>query len=229
MMSLELDWIYKLADPAFALGVATPIIGVCSLATFLTIRCVADALKWRNRISFAAEVLVIFGVVGIFAFVGKARNDMLTVASAKEVKDTEYSYAVEVNRLKGAICTETTLDVEKTVAAGRQACQQFKDAQELFSHDSSLAFLVHDFQHISEIPNLPATKVLLFTEATKSLRAYLEATNTNALHEAKLREASARVSWHIALVIAIFVAMGVGFKCGRAAADLWPGRARRVH
>lgn len=222
-MSLELDWLYQLSDPLFTLGLATPIIGISSLAAFLVIRTAVDVPKWRNRISFAAEVLVIFGIVGIFAFVGKARNDMLTIKSTIEVKEAEYAFSVETNRLKRQICDETIVDNRNTAAA-KLACERLAVAQEMFSHDSSLAFLARDYQRISEIPNLNSKEVLLLTRASRATFEFLDATNNKALHEARLREAGTRGSWHLVLVIAAFVAIGVGCKCGRAAADLWPGK-----
>lgn len=221
-MSLELDWLYKLSDPVFALGISAPIIGISSLGAFCAIRRATDTAKWRNRISFAAEILVIVGVVGIFAFVGRARNDILTTESVRDIKDAEYTQAVDSNRLKQTICAESHLLPAKTNAIDIEACVKFGDAQRMFNIDSSLEFLARDYQRISETPSLSTKKVKLLTDAAKSTWAFVEAENAKALHEHRQREANSRISWHLVLVIASLVSVGVGFKCGRAAADLWP-------
>ena len=221
-MSLDFDWLYKLSNPAFTLGISAPIIGIAALGAFCAIRSASDTAKWRNRISFAAEILVIVGVVGIFAYVGRARNDILTAESIRDVKDAEYAQAVDSNRLKQTICAEHRLSKAKVLDADTEACEKFGDAQRMFNIDSSLEFLARDYKRISEIPSLSANKVKLLTDAAKSTWAFVEARNAKALHEHRQREANSRLSWHLVFGIALLVCVGVGFKCGRAAADLWP-------
>ncbi len=221
-MSLELDWLYKLSDPVFALCLSAPIIVISSLGAFYAIRRTANTAKWRNLISFVAEILVVVGVVGIFAFVGRARNDILTAESVREVKNAEYAQAVDANRLKQAICAAPRLSSPGARVANSEACEKFSDAQRRFNIDSSLAFLARDYQRISETPGLSATQIKLFTDAAKSTLVFLEAKNAKALHEHRQREANSITSWQLVLGIAFLVSIGVGLKCGRAAADLWP-------
>lgn len=218
-MSVDIDWIYKLSDPVFALGISAPIIGISAFGAFCAIRRSTDTARWRNRISFAAEILVIFGIVGIFAFVCRVRNDILTAESFREVKDAEYAQAVDSNRLKHAMCPISSYPLDKV--ADVEACEKFGDAQKMFNIDSSFEFLARDYQGISETPSLSADKVKLLKDAAKSTWAFVEARDTKALHEHRLREANARISWQLVLGFAFLVSIGVGFKCGRAAADLW--------
>lgn len=218
-MSLELDMLYKLSDPFYALCISLPTIVISALFAFTKIR---RATEWRNRFSFVAEILVVVGVVGVFAFVSRARNDSLTAKYIKDLKDAEYVQAVDSNQLKKAFCAESHLSLPNTVIANKEACEKFTDALKMFSLNPSLYFLARDYQRISEIPNLSANNVKLLTDAAKSTRVLLKIEDNKALHELRLREASSRVSWPFVLLIASLVCVGVGFKCGRAAADLWP-------
>lgn len=221
-MNLKLDWLYKLSDPVFALCISLPIILISLFVAFFVIRRATDSVRWRNRISFVAELLVIAGVVGIFAFVGRARNAILTVESVRDVKHAEYVQAVDSNRLSKSICIDSRPISPKALAAGKEACEKFGDAQRMFNLDSSLQFLARDYQRISETPGLSAEKVKLLTETAQSTWKLVKAKNFKTLHELRQREADSRISWHLILVMALLVSAGVGLKCGRAAADLWP-------
>lgn len=226
-MPLEFYFQYKLADPIFALLIAAPIILISAVVAYLTIRRTnASAAKWRNRFTLAAEILVIAGVVGIFAFVGRTRNENISVELVKTVKDAEYAQAVDFHQLKRQVCVDQHLAPPEVSAANTRSCEKFNDAEHRFSLDSFLPFLARDLQLISEIPNLSAEKVKLFTKAKESTWVLVDARNKKALHEHRLGEASSSRSWNFIFGIAFLVCIGVGFKCGRAAADLanesWP-------
>ncbi len=59
----------------------------------------------------------------------------------------------------------------------------------------------------------------LFIKAEKSTWALVTANNEKLLHERYLQEASASIYWSAIVAIAFISCIGVGFKCGRAAAD----------
>lgn len=226
-MPIESYFQYKLADPIFSLLIAAPIILIAAAIAYRMIRDTSKfATRRRHDITLASEILVIAGVVGIFAFVGRTKNENITVEFIKAAKDAEYVQAVDFHQLKQQICVDPHLASPEVRAANSRACEMFNDAQHRFALDSGLPFLNRDIQKISEIPNLSTEKVKLLTKAKESTGVLLDANNKKTLHEYRLRQASSSTSWNFVFVIAFLVCIGIGFKCGRAAADSanerWP-------
>lgn len=221
-MSLELDAFYRAADPIFAIKAAIPPIIGAALFAFWIIRRASQPTKVRSAVAFAAEIFVIFGIIGVFSFVGRSRNEALSAINLTKLEEAEYAQAVEVHQLSRVICANIDMSPLKTHAAEKLACDRFTRAKSMFQQDGSNAFWARDLSDLSEIGNLPEDKVRLLRRASDAVWKFIEAKDDRAMHEKRLREASAQAQWQIALVIAISVAVGAGLKCGRAAAELWP-------
>lgn len=207
---MEIDFLYKFTDPFFSLKIAIPIILIMALVTYYLCK---RNICYKKRLGLVAELLVLFGIVGVFGLIGKVRNDTLNVQYEKLNNNAKYEFDVAIYSFD-KLCREN-LKVDYLI------CGQYKEAIKAFENDQSSQFLIRDFKKILiNNSSLNIYQTFVVYNAVNKGEAYLEIVNLKAVHEIQMRDVSLKYNWQLIILGAFFVAAGMGVKIGRACSDL---------
>lgn len=207
---MEIDFFYKLTNPFFSLKIAIPIILIMALITYYLCK---RNIYYKKRLGLVAELLVLFGIVGVFGLIGKVRNDTLNVQYEKLNNNAKYELDVAIYSFN-KLCREN-LKVDYLI------CGQYREAIKAFEKDQSYQFFIRDFREILiNNRDLNIYQTFVAYNVVNKGEAYLEIVNLKAIHEIQMRDVSLKYNWQLILIGAFFVAAGMGVKIGRAYSDL---------
>lgn len=222
-MPIEIDAIWRLVNPAFAIPVALVVIALPAFVANRTLRNRSgiDRDVYARKMAMAAELLVSIGIIGLITFTARVKIESDIRQAGVVAAEQRNHVSLEVGEFARVYCMNRDKSVvTRDTGAINYVCHfwsQVLNGPEAEIDWGSARYFFVEFAGFSRLsPNL-VTSLRGYAAAIDQL---IEAKRNLKISQDKKGLVESEISWWLVAICTLFAAMGVALKWARAAAEL---------
>lgn len=230
-MPVEIDAIWRLVDPAFAIPVALLVIVVPAFAANRTLRNRSgiDREVYARKMAMAAELLVSISIIGLITLTARIKIESDIRQTGIVAAEHRNRVSLEAGEFVRVYCMgRDKSGVTRDSMAINYACHLW--SQVLSSPDAEIDWETARFYlvELAGLSRLSPNLVASLKRCAVVIDQFVAAKRELKIGQDRKGIVESEISWWLVAICAMFAAIGIALKWARAAAELTEAKSKRL-